>query len=164
MHKKRRKKETSPCFLRFGSWCEIGEITISAIFIFYTIPGVFIDRGLRYRTSRGATRSAIAKTSLDKYARNRVKQNDRQRCCHQPAPPIGAGRVKRGHNIICEGKKIVSFVLCFLARKSVGTPTRDLQFDREIAFCCIGRSASLLGDFAQFWKDTGKMRWQVGRD
>ena len=45
----------------------------SGIFIF-TIPGVFIDRGLRSRTSRG-TRSAVAKTPVDEYAaRNRVNK------------------------------------------------------------------------------------------
>ena len=42
-----------------------------------------------------------------------------------------------------------SFVLCFPTRASAGTPTRDLQFDGEIAFCCTSDVlASLLGSFA----------------
>ena len=41
----------------FGRWCEIGDIAVFCHFI-NTIPGLLIDRGLRYRTSRG-TRSII---------------------------------------------------------------------------------------------------------
>ena len=97
----------------------VGDIKISAILI-RTIPGVFIDRGLRYRTSRGtwriyrpgvfaialpvapgvfidrglryrtscATRSATAKTPVDKYARDRADKR-------HLIPPRYAGGRKR---------------------------------------------------------------------
>ena len=38
-----------------------------------------------------------------------------------------------------------SFVIYFLTRKSAGTPTRDLEFGREVAFPFV---SSLLGNFA----------------
>ena len=38
-----------------------------------------------------------------------------------------------------------SFVLYFPTRKSTGTPTRDLGFGREVAFCF---GSALLGNFA----------------
>jgi hypothetical protein len=39
-----------------------------------------------------------------------------------------------------------SFVLYFPTRKSTGTPTRDLGFGREVAFCF---GSALLGNFAR---------------
>ena len=39
-----------------------------------------------------------------------------------------------------------SFVLYFSTRKSTGTPTRDLEFGREVAFCF---GSALLGNFAR---------------
>ena len=39
-----------------------------------------------------------------------------------------------------------SFVLYFPTRKRTGTPTRDLGFGREVAFCFVG--SALLGNFA----------------
>ena len=39
-----------------------------------------------------------------------------------------------------------SFVLHFPTRNSTGTPTRDLEFGREVAFCF---GSALLGNFAR---------------
>ena len=78
--RKEERKKHVPSVLAVG----VKSVTspFSAIFIIYTIPGVFIDRGLHYRTSHAtshATRSAIAKTPVAKYARNRVNENDGKR-------------------------------------------------------------------------------------
>jgi len=44
------------------------------------------------------------------------------------------------------GDFLSSFVMYFLTGKSVGTPTRDLEFGREVAFPFV---SSLLGNFAR---------------
>ena len=110
----------------------------TAIFI-CTVLGVSIDRALRYRTSR-ATRSAIAKTPVDKYAKDRVNKIAEN-----------GGVIDFTPTAKTEGTWIIffvpSFVLYFSTRKSTGTPTRDLGFGREVAFCF---GSALLGNFALF--------------
>ena len=61
----------------------------------------------------------------------------------------GAGRVKRGQNpeLFFD---FFSSVLYSPTRASAGSPTRDLQYGSEVAFCCIRRPCLATWEFRPF--------------